>query len=214
MTSPARPSLLVRAILALAMVAVGALPVLAAFDVGPLHRGDINGPPWLGVAAGGVFIAGGVALLAGERARNGTLGYALFALVMGSFAAISNWIAFGPGPRECSIAVAGFAFEAASMANDIACRAGFGIGAGIIDGCVLLMTARALHDLFGPGLLPTVTEKAAFAVLLIALAPILIPLFAWLIGRSLVEAFATWRATGQWPRNEDFIARMKRKRAA
>src|SRR5262245_8755621 len=213
MTSPARPSLPVRAIPALAMAAVGSLPVLAAFDVGPLHQDDINGPPWLGVAAGGIFIAGGISLLVGERAHTGALGYPLFALIMAAFAAISNWLAFGPGPRECSIAVAGFAFEAASMANEIACRAGFGIGAGIIDGCLLLMTAQALRDLFGPGLVPTVVEKVAFAVLLIALAPILIPLFAWLIGKSLAGAFATWRATGQWPRNEAFIARMKRKRA-
>lgn len=214
MTSAAPPSRPVRAILALAMVAVGALPVLAAFDVGPLDRTDINGPPWLGVATGGIFIAGGIALLAGERARDGMLGYGLFALVMGGFAAVANWIAFGPGPRECSIAVAGLLFAAASGANEIACRAGFGIGAGIIDGCVLLMTARALRDLFGPGPVPTVAEKAARALLLLALAPILIPLLAWLIGRSLVDAFLTWRATGRWPRNEAFIARMKRKRAA
>jgi hypothetical protein len=187
--------------------------VLAALDVGPLRQADINGPPWLGVAAGGIFIAGGVALLAGERARHGTLGYALFALVMAAFAAIGNWIAFGPGPRECSIAVAGLAFEAASMANDIACRAGFGIGAGIIDGCILWMTADALRTLLGPGRIPAVIEKAAIALFLVALAPILIPLLAILVGKSLIEGFATWRATGQWPRNEHFIARMKRKRA-
>jgi hypothetical protein len=197
-----------------ACVAGGTLPVLAAFDVGPLHRGDINGPPWLGIAAGGVFILGGIALLVGERGHKGPLAYAVFALVMGAFAAIANWIAFGPGPRECSIAIAGFLFDSASYANEIACRAGFGIGAGVIDACILWMIAAALRKLTGAGPVPAAIEKAGLALFLIALAPILVPLFAWLIGRSLVEAFFTWRKTGQWPRNESFIARMKQKRAA
>ncbi len=196
-----------------ACIAGGTLPVLAAFDVGPLRQSDINGPPWLGIAAGGVFILGGIALLAGERGRKGPLAYALFTLVMGAFAAIGNWIAFGPGPRECSIAITGFLFETASTANEIACRVGFGIGAGIIDGCILWMAGSALRKLIGPGFLPTLIERAGQAVLLIALAPILLPLFAWLIGKSLIEAFFTWRKTGQWPRNESFIARMKQKHA-
>lgn len=203
-----------RITLALACIASGALPVLAAFDVGPLRQGDINGPPWLGVAAGGVFVLGGIALLVGGRGRKGPVAYVLFALVMGTFAAIANWIAFGPGPRECAIAVAGVLFDSASVANEIACRAGFGIGAGIIDACILWMTASALRRLFGAGPVPTAIEKAGLALFLIALAPILVPLFAWLIGKSLIEAVCTWRRTGQWPRNETFIARMKRKRAA
>ena len=197
-----------------ACIAGGALPVLAAFDVGPLRQSDINGPPWLGIAAGGVFILGGIALLSGERGRKGPLAYALFALIMGGFAAIANWIAFGPGPRECSIAIAGFLFETAPTANEIACRAGFGIGAGIINGCILWMTGSALRKLAGPGLLSTLIERAGQAVLLIALAPILLPLFAWLIGKSLIDALFAWRKTGQWPRNESFIARMKQKRAS
>jgi hypothetical protein len=35
-----------------------------------------------------------------------------------------------------------------------------------------------------------------------------------MIAKIFVESFATWRATGRWPRNEAFIQRMKARRAA
>lgn len=43
----------------LVFVASGLFPMLAAFDIGPLSQEDINGPPWLGLAAGDVFAAAG-----------------------------------------------------------------------------------------------------------------------------------------------------------
>src|SRR5262245_9167856 len=88
-------------------IACGLFPALTALDVGPLHSEDIEGPRWLGLVAGGIFIAGGIALMLGDRLRNSIASYGLFALMVGSFAAISNWVAFGPGPRQCAVAFAG-----------------------------------------------------------------------------------------------------------
>ena len=189
------------------------MPVLASFDLGPLDRSAINGPPWLGFLAGAVFIAGGLGVMLGGRLRHGPLSQGLFALVIGSFAVIASWIAFGPGPRACAIAIAGFLFSA-GWANEIACRAGFGIGALLLDGFVLVLIARAVGAIAGPGALAAAIEKLGGALILIALAPIFLPMLLFGIAKIFVEGFATWRATGRWPRNEAFIRRMKAKRAA
>lgn len=209
---PALPPV-ARIALGLLCVAGGAMPVLASFDLGPLGRGAINGPPWLGFLAGAVFIAGGLGVMLGERLRQGPLSHGLFALVIASFAAIASWIAFGPGPRECTIAVAGILFSS-DWANEAACRAGFGIGALLLDGFVLVMVARAVAALFGPGPPATAIEKLGGALILIALAPIFVPMLLIGIAKIFVEGFSTWRATGRWPRNEAFISRMKARRAA
>jgi hypothetical protein len=212
MATEGMPSPLVRVLLALFCVAGGVVPMLAAFDMGPLDRGAINGPPWLGFLAGAVFVAAGVALLLGERLRHGALAHGLMALILGSFAAIGSWVAFGPGPRACTIAFEGFLFDAA-WSNEIVCRVGFGIGAIMVDGLVLVTLAAALRALIGPGAMPRATETLGIALIVIALAPILLPTLIFGLGKILLESCATWRATGRWPRNEDFIRRMKAKRA-
>lgn len=219
----AQPTLspLARTAVGLLCIAGGLMPVLASFDLGPLGRDAINGPPWLGFLAGAVFIAGGIGVMLGERLREGRLSRGLFALVLGSFAAIASWIAFGPGPRECTIAIAGFLFSS-GWANEVACRAGFGIGALLLDGFVLVAIARALGAIAGlgvllgalPGALPAAIEKLGGALVVVALAPIFVPMLLIGIAKVFVEGCATWRATGRWPRNEAFIRRMKAKRAA
>lgn len=42
-----------RTVLALAFMAAGVFPILAAFGVGAMHQAGINGPPWIVAAAGG-----------------------------------------------------------------------------------------------------------------------------------------------------------------
>ena len=212
MATEGMPSPLVRVLLGLLGMAGGAVPMLAAFNLGPLDSGAINGPPWLGFLAGAVFVAAGIALLLGERLRHGALSHGLMALILGAFAAIGSWVAFGPGPRACTIAFEGFLFDTA-WSNEIVCRVGFGIGAVMVDGLVLVTLAAALRALLGPGALPRAIETLGIALILIALAPILLPTFVFGLGKILLEGFATWRATGRWPRNENFIRRMKAKRA-
>jgi len=197
-------------------LAAGILPVLASFDIGPLGRDSINGPAWLGAAAGGVFIVAGIALMLGEDGSRSDhpLSYVLLACILGAFAAIANWIAFGPGPRECTMAVVGVAFESDSPANGIACRAGFGIGAGILDGFLIWLAAGAAQKFGAPSGIVTALERFGLIVLGLSLAPVALPLILFLAAKSLIAGFATYCATGKWPRNEAFIARMKAKRAA
>jgi len=196
-------------------LACGILPVLASFDIGPLGREAINGPAWLGAAAGGVFIVAGIALLMGEDGSRSDhpLSYVLLACILGAFAAVSNWIAFGPGPRECTIAMVGVAFDSGSPANGIACRAGFGIGAGILDGFLIWLVAGAAQKFGAPAGIATALERFGLIVLGLSLAPIALPLILFLTAKGLIAGFATYCTTGKWPRNESFIARMKAKRA-
>lgn len=203
-----------RMVFGLLCVAAGILPVLASFDIGPLGRDAINGPAWLGAAAGGVFIIAGIALLLGEDGSRSDhpLSYVLVACILGAMAATANWVAFGPGPRECTIVIG--AFEAAAPENSVLCRTGFAIGAGILDGFLIWLAAGAAQKFGAPGTIATALERFGMIVLGIALAPIALALALILFGKSLLGACVTFCATGKWPRNEAFIARMKQARDA
>ncbi len=199
-------------IFGLVLIAIGVVPIMAAFDIGPLHRGQINGPPWLGFAAGSVFVLGGVALMTGREDRQNFLSYLLLFAILAGFAAIGNWIAFGPGMRECDVGFGGFFLDSNSIASGIGCRIGFGIGAGILDGVLLMLLGRGLGKIGGPAWLAKAIDKIGVALLLITLAPILVPVFTFMIAKGLVEGFVEYRRTGKWPRNEAFILRMGRKK--
>lgn len=201
-----------RLIVGLVSVLAGLFPFLAAFDIGPLGREDINGPPWLGAVAGGIFILAGVAVSLGERARDSVLSHLLVLAIIAGFAAVANWIAFGPGLRECSGGFSGFFFSSSYDAGNIECRVAFGIGAGMLNGMLIWMLAATLRKLTGPGLLPDLIEKLGKAILLLSVLPILLVLVAGLVGKSLFEAWREYRKTGKWPRNEAFIARMKKQK--
>lgn len=201
-----------RLVVGMLFVALGLLPILAAFDLGPLYRRDINGPPWLGAVAGGIFVLGGVFVFAGERARNHPLSYVLALAVIAGFAAIADWIAFGAGPRQCSAGFSGFVFTSTRAAAEIECRIAFGIGAGIMNGILVWMLADILRKAMGPSPWLDRLERIGQGVLLVSLAPILIPIFVFLISKALFEGSREYFRTGKWPRNEAFIARMKQRR--
>ena len=194
-------------------VALGLAPMLAAFDVGPLHSRDINGPPWLGFVAGGIFVLGGLGVIAGERARNHPLSWLMFFAVIAGFAAIANWIAFGVGMRQCSVGISSFVFASTRAAAEIECRIAFGIGAGIMNGILLWSLGSGVAKLLPGSRLARLVERVGQGVLLLALLPILVPVFAVLIAKSLFNGAREYYETGKWPRNEAFIARMKAKRA-
>ena len=115
----------------LVFVAAGVLPMLAAFDIGPLGREDIEGPPWLGFVAGGIFVAAGLAVIAGPQAllASGLCGI----LALAGLAAIGNWIAFGAGQRACAGSLSlPWLWSEGDFAG-LACRIPFGLGAMITD---------------------------------------------------------------------------------
>lgn len=117
-----------------------------------------------------------------------------------------------PGPRACTVSFAGFFFDG-PLAGELSCRIGFGIGAVMLNGCLLLMVGAALEKTLGPGRLTRATNRLGLLLLGLALAPILLLPLLWMLGRGLVSGYAEYRRTGIWPRNESFIARMNARRA-
>ena len=188
---------------------MGIFPLLSAFDIGPLGVGDINGPPWLGFASGGIFVAAGLLVMLGESAPllKSTLGFLVFI----SLAAIGNWIAFGVGERVCSGSISLPWFFNEGQYSDLGCRIPFGLGAVIMDAFLVYVLVRFLQrSLGGPPNLAR-TLKLAEWLILITLAPFLVPLVIWLAGLSGFQAVKTRLTTGNWPRNESFIQRIKTK---
>lgn len=193
----------------LLFVAAGIFPMLAAFDIGPLRREDINGPPWLGFVAGGVFACGGLAVMVGPRA---VLLNSLFAmLALAGLAAMGNWVAFGAGERACSGSLSLPWLWGEGEFSGLGCRIPFGIGALITDAIFCYMTVSLLQKaLGGPPRLARLL-KAAEWLILASLLPILLPLLAVMLLGGAFGAVKTRLSTGAWPRNEEFIARQKAK---
>lgn len=193
----------------LLFIASGLLPMLAAFDIGPLRAEDINGPPWLGLAAGGCFAAAGCALIAGPQSPLVARLFGMLSLL--GLVLIGNWVAFGAGERVC-----GGSFSLAGMVagRDLAglgCRIPFGVGALITDAFLALMTVTTLQQaLGGPPRLARLV-KAAEWLILASLLPILLPLILFGLAAAALGAIKARLATGAWPRNEEFIARQKAK---
>lgn len=191
----------------LLFVSSGIFPMLAAFDIGPLGREDIQGPPWLGFVAGGIFVAAGLAIIAGPRAL---LMNSLFAiLALAGLAALGNWVAFGAGERVCSGSLALPWLWGEGDFSGLACRIPFGLGAVITDAFLCWMIVATLQKaLGGPPRLARLL-KAAQWLILTSLLPILLPLLIVLLAGVALGAVKTRVTTGAWPRNEGFVARQK-----
>lgn len=190
-------------------VVIGIFPLLATFDIGPLNHNDINGPPWLGFASGGIFVAAGLAVMVGQSAPlvNGVLAI----LALAGLAAIGNWIAFGVGERACSGGVSLAWLWSGGQLSDMACRVPFGLGAIVVDGFLCVASVSLLQKaLGGPPRLAKLLRISEI-VMALTLAPLLLLLLIIMFVQGGIGAIRTRVATGAWPRNEEFIARQKAK---
>ena len=104
-------------------------------------------PRWIGLCAGAIFLAGGLAVMlqslpAAKPMPDGSLSpaaprwlqgasLALGLFIVGGLTAITLWIAFGPGPRHFSMSGS----FASDRANETFGRAAFGFGA-ILGGLI------------------------------------------------------------------------------
>ncbi|MDP2826491.1 MAG: hypothetical protein Q8O52_27880 [Sulfuritalea sp.] len=194
-------------LIGLLFIASGIVPMLAAFDIGPLGREDINGPPWLGFVAGGTFVAAGLAIIAGPQA---SLWNSLFGtLALAGLAALGNWVAFGVGERACSGSISLPWLWSGSDFSGLVCRIPFGLGALVTDAFLCWMIVSTLQKaLGGPPRLARLL-KAAEWLILASLAPILLPVVLLFLAGSALAAVKARLLTGAWPRNEEFIARQK-----
>jgi hypothetical protein len=172
-----------------AFAAAGLFPILAAFDVGPFRASSINGPPWIGVAAGAIFITGGLFVWFQEAAvRRPWLGSALALAIVAGFAALANWIAFGPETRECSSTFSLAMFTSARWVAGLECRIAFGIGATMCNGLLLLIVGRGLLQAGVKSALPGILDRIGTWLILLAFAPLVLVYLA----AKLVAEGARW----------------------
>lgn len=192
-----------RLVTGLLCIAFGSVLMLATFNAGLLDQSDINGPYWLGLASGITFAAAGLAVIAGPERP--LLNSQLVILTLCGLAALGNWVAFGVGARTCNGTIVFWANDFI----DLSCRLPFAFGAVVINSIIALMTVITVQKaLGGPPQLARL-RRTSENLLLLSLAPILLPMVLILflkIGYDVVKVRLTTR---KWPRNEGFIERQK-----
>ncbi len=182
------PPFLFRFFLGIAFAAAGMFPILSALDVAPFHASQINGPPWVGVAAGAIFLAGAVFLWLYDVAlRAPWLGSALAFLIVAGFAALANWIAFGPGTRQCTSSFSFGMFTSNRWVAGAECRVAFGIGAMACNGLLIMIMGTGLRQAGVAGAVPAALEKIGIGLMLLGFLPLAI---VWLVAKF---AFASVR---------------------
>jgi len=148
--TPADKSTIACGLLTVAMGAFLALQTSGLVNVGARPEGDA--PAWLGVCAGLVFIAGGLAVVLqslpfAKFARGDfsadtptwvrSIMLALVLTIVGGLAAIGAWVAFGPGERHFH--VVGM-FIGGDKVDDVLGRFVFGAGT-VLTGLIFVVFA-------------------------------------------------------------------------
>jgi hypothetical protein len=122
----------------------GWAPLLVGILVAALmyrHPEGQRAPAWVGDAACGAFAFGAMAIVAAQS-RYARAQAWLGVAAVASLLTPGAWIAFGPGPRECTV-VLPFASAAGS---ELVCRRAFGLGAVLVAAFLVWLVKRALRS--------------------------------------------------------------------
>lgn len=87
----------------------------------------VHAPPWVLTACGGVFVLGGVMTYASRFDER--VNHFLALIMIGLFASIASWIAFGPGERSFSGGASVGPVGVGGSGGETAGRIAFGFGA-------------------------------------------------------------------------------------
>lgn len=168
----------------------GLFPILAGLGVGAFDVGRAPGvPDWVVIAAGGIFVLAGVAIMA-DSAGFGVVAGLACAL---GLAAVGNWMAFGPGVRNCTMTLTGW-WTSSRLVGDLPCRLVFGWGAVVTDVLVLLLLLSAIRKVFGDTAGLARLQRAAEWAMLAVLAPLLLILALFALASGGREALSGWYA--------------------
>jgi hypothetical protein len=151
-------------------IAMGAFPMWLSVK----DPGSVNGPWWLGFVAGGLFAAAGLAVATQETPVGRWVGPLAVGLIFAGFAAIGNWIAFGPGPRACSGGVSFLFFQGSAAAGEMECRVAFGFGAVLLDAILVGGALTGLAKLSGSEAWTRRTESVTKGLLGVVLSPLIL----------------------------------------
>jgi hypothetical protein len=118
---------------------VAAIGVLTGATI-YLHPESLEAPAWIAYAACACFMFAGLAIVASESGLqhlNAWLGVATVACLLTPGA----WLAFGPGPRACSVSLPFIS----TVASEWMCRGVFGFGAILVALFLVWLIRRALR---------------------------------------------------------------------
>ena len=134
----------------------GLVILLLALRIIPAAESKFEAPHWVVGAAGLAFFLVGIFLLTTppaqtpeEAARTTWRTFLLGGGIVGSMAAIFNWVAFGPGPRHFSGSISIPFVSISGPQSEWAGRAAFGLVAVMMDLFLGWMIVRGLRDLLG-----------------------------------------------------------------
>ena len=106
-----------------------------------LHPEKLHAPAWVAYVACAAFVFAGLTILAYEFALHRIHAW-LVAACTASLLVPGAWVAFGPGERECSVAVPFFS----TIASGLLCRGAFGLGAVIVAALLVWVVWRAVRQ--------------------------------------------------------------------
>jgi len=122
-------------------LAAGACSIAAGVLVAGIvhwHPEGLRAPQWIAYVAAAAFILAGACVASAAFAIAWLQRWLVLGVVACLFA-ITAWVAFGPGARECSVSL-GFI---AGLGSNALCRGAFGVGAMLL-GVVLALVLRRL----------------------------------------------------------------------
>ena len=136
--------------------AVGLVILLVALRIIPAAESRFQAPHWVVGAAGLAFFLVGILLLTTPPAQTPVAAarttwrtFLLGAGVVGSMAAIFNWVAFGPGPRRFGGSISIPFVSISGPQSEWSGRAAFGLAAVMIDLFLGWVIVRGLRELLG-----------------------------------------------------------------
>jgi hypothetical protein len=119
-----------------AAIAIGSIGLILMYR----HPEGLRVPAWVGFAAMSTFVWGGSAIVLRENeATAGFADGAVLLTIVGLFVPAA-WIAFGPGPRECTAMLS----VLSAPAGEWLCRGAFGLGALIVSLLFVLAARQVL----------------------------------------------------------------------
>ena len=156
---------------------------------------SVNGPWWLGAAAGAVFVAAGLTAGTQGTAVGVWVTPVAVTVIFVGFAAIGNWIAFGPGPRACTGGISFLFFSGSAGAGEMECRVAFGLGAVILDAGLVMGLLTGVARLIGSPVWSRRLEKVGTGILGVALSPLLLlAILLSFFGVAKDKVVAAWKA--------------------
>lgn len=137
---------------------VGLVILLVALRIIPAAESKFQAPHWVVGAAGLAFFLVGILLLTTppaqtpeQAARTTWRTFLLGGGMVGSMAAIFNWVAFGPGPRHFGGSISIPFVSISGPQSEWSGRAAFGLVAVMMDLFLGWVIVRGLRDLLGRG---------------------------------------------------------------